>query len=706
MSEKELLKKSGYWTIFALFLASLFWFLFSIQPCSAGYTGGPQSGIDVGINSRSTSRTNLQPGNSGVYVIRLGIENVTGIGTATGYMNGTDTYYPRIEWTPTLGTFNFVGTGSYPVTLQMNGVNISSEGSLSAKLDAINGVGTQNTFNDPTIAGVGTFTASFSVNGLVITPDEYASVNNATGELQSQIDTINTSKLSKINDVDTYIGSISTGNKIGTSSFALYAGDNISINAEVSPDGKLEATVTASGSLTTTFASLGGLPGDNAALSTLIPFTRSGTTISQGTITDVIAFGTTTAYPNTNATIIGSGTNPLYVAITRGVTATDTTAIMSGTSTPSPNIVTATSADNGNGYYAYKAFDNNVADPNRWVSENGVTNASITFDFGTGTTKIINRIDLTSWNTTMAPTDFTINASTDNVNYVTLKTVAGETSWSSLAYNTYTFDNLASYQFYKISVTAVNGGTRIDLSEIRLIDRDAPYPVIFINSNGQLLIGTTTINSTSTAYTIQVDGGLLCKNLGVTCYGSIKSIIGSGTEVIKKGYDAIMQTHLFTSHPRIRSDITIAQAVDAAKNEYVSAFQQKDYETFMDRLENYITYDAIGSSTVNWEKFQKDFKAICVEPRNDEFYALADVQNRIKIKKNEMEFDMMQTNISPISDDPSTPDIFKRSDKRILDLENQIGCLIGSVQYQDAEIKLLENLIGNLTSELETLKNK
>lgn len=196
MSEKELLKKSGFYTSFILFGISLLWFLFSIQLSFGGYIGGPQAGIDIGINSRSTSRENLQPGSSGVYIIRLGIENVTGLGTATGYMSGTDTYYPRIEWTPTLGTLNFIGTGSYNVALQTNGVNVPSFGSVTGKLDAIGGTGTTNILTDTTLAGQGTITASFGVNELVISPAELSmvdgaiiSLNTVTGSVTSHVHT-------------------------------------------------------------------------------------------------------------------------------------------------------------------------------------------------------------------------------------------------------------------------------------------------------------------------------------------------------------------------------------------------------------------------------------------------------------------------------------------------------------------------------------
>lgn len=66
-----------------------------------------------------------------------------------------------------------------------------------------------------------------------------------------------------------------------------------------------------------------------------------------------------------------------------------------------------------------------------------------------------------------------------------------------------------------------------------------------------------------------------------------------------------------------------------------------------------------------------------------------------------MESDTSITNISPVSDDPSTPAIFKRGDPKILDLENQIGALIGTAQKldemiktQDAEIEKLKAIVN------------
>jgi len=167
-----------------------FWFAYE-RLCLGGYGGGPQAGVDIGINSRATTRMNFQPGTGtagvSVFIIRLGVEGVTGVGTSTGYMNGTDTYYPRIEWTPSLGTFNFIGTGSYPVTIQMNGLNLALMGSLSSYIEKSGGSGSQTTLENPTFAGGGTITATFGINGLVITPAEWAMVDGATTNIPNQI---------------------------------------------------------------------------------------------------------------------------------------------------------------------------------------------------------------------------------------------------------------------------------------------------------------------------------------------------------------------------------------------------------------------------------------------------------------------------------------------------------------------------------------
>jgi len=163
------------------------------------------NGFDSGWNARVTQQENKQPsGTTSTFVTRYGTVGVNGSTTA-GYMIGTDSAFPRSVWTPSTGKLNFID-----IALQMAGSDIPSAGSLSTKLDAVSGVGTTNTFNSATLAGLGTITASFGANGLVITPAEYSAVDNATGELQGQI-----------NGKQASLGYSPLGNNVGSVTAAL-----------------------------------------------------------------------------------------------------------------------------------------------------------------------------------------------------------------------------------------------------------------------------------------------------------------------------------------------------------------------------------------------------------------------------------------------------------------------------------------------------
>lgn len=141
--------------------------------------------VDIG-GGRMTGDMWCQYGTNGVR-FRIGTQTVTQVGTV-GVLNGTNvTGQPSLDFTYGGGSLsaNFNGFNAVYVA----GSQVGTSGALSDKLDAVGGVGTNNTFNSPTLAGAGTISASFGANGLVITPAEYATVNNATSELQAQITT-------------------------------------------------------------------------------------------------------------------------------------------------------------------------------------------------------------------------------------------------------------------------------------------------------------------------------------------------------------------------------------------------------------------------------------------------------------------------------------------------------------------------------------
>ena len=186
ITERKLLKLSGKYTLVGIAISLFFWFvLFGSGLCHAQTQTGYRipARQDIG-GGRMTGDMWCQYGTNGVRFI-IGTQTVTQVGTV-GVLNGTNvTGQPSLDFTYGGGSLsaNFNGFNAVYVA----GSQVSTSGSLSGKLDAVGGVGTNNTFNSPTLAGVGTISASFGANGLVITPAEYASVNNASSELQAQI---------------------------------------------------------------------------------------------------------------------------------------------------------------------------------------------------------------------------------------------------------------------------------------------------------------------------------------------------------------------------------------------------------------------------------------------------------------------------------------------------------------------------------------
>ena len=299
ITEKKLLKLSGKYTLIWLAISLFFWFvIFGLEICHAqtqtGYRIPPRQDIGGG---RMTGDIWCQYGTNGVRFI-IGTQAVTQVGT-TGVLNGTNTNgAPSLDFTYGGGSLsaNFNGFNAVYIA----GSQVGTSGALTGKLDAVGGVGTNNTFNNPTLAGVGTMsgtlamTGTLSANGTSISPIEIGYLDGVLSNIQGQIDT----KLTKVNGVSTYIGSVTAGGKTGTSSFRIIDGSNISSSSTLSSDGVLEYTINATGSLSSSFATITGTPTDNSYFSIK---TMQDNKVLYG-IPDIIVFsGTTTAITGTSS---------------------------------------------------------------------------------------------------------------------------------------------------------------------------------------------------------------------------------------------------------------------------------------------------------------------------------------------------------------------------------------------------------------------
>ena len=170
-----------------------------------GYRIPPRADIGGG---RMTGDIWCQYGTNGVR-FKIGTQAVTQVGTV-GVINGTNAIgLPSLDFTYAGGSTsaNFNGFNAVYIA----GSEVGTSGALTGELDAVGGIGTNNTFNNPTLAGVGTITASFGANNLVISPAEYSMLdgaiiplNTATGSITNHAHTGNdgTTQVSHTNLTD------------------------------------------------------------------------------------------------------------------------------------------------------------------------------------------------------------------------------------------------------------------------------------------------------------------------------------------------------------------------------------------------------------------------------------------------------------------------------------------------------------------------
>lgn len=688
---------------------------------------------------------------AGIYAVSSNVTNGSEAGSIDFYLSDAGSYALRGRWK---GLNLGIGTSTPPTKLTVAGdVSIQASGYLTFNPGAgtaSSGYGIRDnagTMQYKNTAGAWTDIPSGATgggwidNGTTITENTVTDqvVMGSTTASNRQLTCVgsstfygqvaigsNTAVMGGLNNtlLDLIIGDSDTGLKwMQDGDLAIYGNSDVQIKIDGNNDKVLIGTTTSGTKLnvggTVTAegfsgngAELTGVPVDfsavtGSATSSQLPLisglngsaTSAQLPINASFTGTQSTFGTTTPWNNSTVTIVGSNTSPLSI-ITKGNAGTNSTSIMTGTSTPAPNIVVADRmyADGGGNYYPHYAFDNVVAAGfNQWAM-NGAAPTWISYNSGTGTSFALGSYKIAVADNTYQPTAWTCEGSNDNITFTPIDWRTGQ-SFTNNVYNTYSIaTSTTRYQIYRINISA-KADAITTIAEIQLIPF-APDTLLYAHPQGYITIGTTTLYSTSTTgYVFQVDGSGLATSWGVTCYGAIKSIVGSGSDIVNEGYNAVMDVKLFKHHPKVRNDITLDQAEEIAKIEYVKSFEVADYATFKtDRLSEYLADK--GTDTANWTRLREDFEAEHGESRRNEFYVLPDKEERIRQKKVELESDTSITSITPISDDPSTPDLFKRGDKRILDLQPQIGALMGTAQYQDLVIKELEAIVGSLTSRL------
>jgi hypothetical protein len=119
---------------------------------------------------------------------------------------------------------------------------------------------------------------------------------------------------------------------------------------------------------------------------------------------------------------------------------------------------------------AAKAFDGNAG--TKWLCN---TVSWLQYDFGPGAAQTVRRYDITSANDVPGrdPRDWQLQGSNDGSAWTTVDTRTAQPSWPN-RYQTISFPvaNPGAYRYYRLNVTANNGGSGTQLSELAFYSND------------------------------------------------------------------------------------------------------------------------------------------------------------------------------------------------------------------------------------------
>lgn len=130
-----------------------------------------------------------------------------------------------------------------------------------------------------------------------------------------------------------------------------------------------------------------------------------------------------------------------------------------------------TATDERAGFEAFKAFDN--LNGTAWFTNNGITTATLTIEFPYA--KQADSYGIVVSDTARSPKDWTLDGSQNGSAWTNLDTQAGITTWSVLVEKTFSIATPATYKYYRLVISANNGGSYLGLTELNLYGTD-PIP--------------------------------------------------------------------------------------------------------------------------------------------------------------------------------------------------------------------------------------
>jgi hypothetical protein len=142
---------------------------------------------------------------------------------------------------------------------------------------------------------------------------------------------------------------------------------------------------------------------------------------------------------------------------------------MTSNTTPSPYVIAVSSAYSST-YSGYSAFNSILDVEPDWLAT--ATPAWLSIDLGSTPPIGAYRLSIgTNFTTTTTPKSWTLQGSSDGINWTTIDTQTNITGWVAATYKTFTLASSATYRYYKLNVSAngAAGAGNMRISEIQLI---------------------------------------------------------------------------------------------------------------------------------------------------------------------------------------------------------------------------------------------
>ncbi len=226
---------------------------------------------------------------------------------------------------------------------------------------------------------------------------------------------------------------------------------------------------------------------------------RSGITASSyedWTVTN----GTTYYYVVTASNSAGTSANSPETVVTPALSMVNVAT--GGTTLASMNSGSGNEGSDG-------AFDGNPG--SKWFGASAPT-GWIQYDLGPGNAKVVRRYSITSANDmpTRDPKNWNFYGSQDGVGWTLLDSRSNETFVTRYRLKTYDIANTTAYRFYQLEITANNGATGVQLSELGLWSDKSPVIVVLSGLaptyDGTPKPASATVTPTNLPVVIRYDG--------------------------------------------------------------------------------------------------------------------------------------------------------------------------------------------------------